>query len=312
MKSFVYFLNLAISDLILGIFIIAVKLMIKVKDKEDKTINHVVYFIQYRAIPMSLFISVFTISVLTFERMLAVKKPIYYRGIRFRTKCLISLLIWILTATLITILHVFDRKNKYEFIFYPPIIFTTYFLELCVMWLHGKHCSKNRWFQDIYRAKLLNRTSWIFVSNLSSCSSPVGYHLEFLVFCIHVALLKAGVMVVISGRHPLSLHLETLLVHRYYFCLETNDGNLFSRKEDHGKGNQIPMERITQVTNVSQHAIYDHRHYQTYIVYSKHYGLRCELTIRPRQITEVWEHIFTFTYFTWTKFFLVYCTPIQI
>lgn len=126
MKSFVYFLNLAASDLFLGMLILAVKMMMLFEKKGiNSALTSIRIFMQMKAISISLYISALTFAVLTFERMLAVKKPIYYSLIHFRTKCMISLLIWFLATSVIVILHFTVHDDELEYVLTPAIIFAT-------------------------------------------------------------------------------------------------------------------------------------------------------------------------------------------
>lgn len=131
-KTFVYFLNLAVSDLFLGLLIISVKIMTLFEQKQiTLTLINARVFLQMKAVSISLYISVLTFAVLTLERTLAVKKPIYYSLIQFRTKCFISGLIWILSTSIIIITHFTINDDKLEYAFTPGIIISTGVLGTC-------------------------------------------------------------------------------------------------------------------------------------------------------------------------------------
>lgn len=68
--------------------------------------------------------------MLTFERMLAVKKPIYYSRIKLRSKLFISIILLVFAASVVVMLHFVVQDDELEYLVTPGIIFTTDFLAL--------------------------------------------------------------------------------------------------------------------------------------------------------------------------------------
>lgn len=169
-KSFVYFINLAASDIFLGLLIILVKILTLFKENNGHSqVTTVRMFIQNKAISISLYISALTIAVSTFERMLAVKKPIYYSLIRFRTKCWISALIWFLAASVIVVLHFTVRDDELEYVVTPVIIFTTDLLAIVCFLV----------IRSTLQARMVNSSN-----NSSNVNRRQVHEKRFMLFCI--------------------------------------------------------------------------------------------------------------------------------
>ena len=97
LSSTPYFLNLSVSDLILGIMIFAVNGSIRwVEITEGDEINNVGFFISGSIVNTCCIVSVLTLTMLTMDRLLAVLKPFQYQNIKQRTRKLICLGIWLL------------------------------------------------------------------------------------------------------------------------------------------------------------------------------------------------------------------------
>jgi len=113
-KSTVYILNLAISDICLGIFVIMVKIC---KAEEMNNGLHPKYrlFFQTKMVYVSLYVSVLSLAALTVERYLAVKKPMYYNMLEIHKKYIICVLMWLVTilATIVHNLTVNDFEKEY-------------------------------------------------------------------------------------------------------------------------------------------------------------------------------------------------------
>lgn len=126
MKSFVYFLNLATSDVFLGVLIILVRIMkLFEPTSANSTIRTIRLFLQMKAVSITLYCSVLTFAVLTIDRMLAVKKPVYYCRILYRTNCIVSVLIWIFATSIVLFLHFLIKDEELEHVLTPWIIIFT-------------------------------------------------------------------------------------------------------------------------------------------------------------------------------------------
>ena len=123
-KSTIYILNLAVSDIILGIFIIIVKIL-KTIEKNDGIDPKYRLFFQLKMIYISLYVSVLTLASLTIERLLAVKKPIFYNMLEFNKKCIICVAIWVVTVFVIFIHNATVNDHEKEYVKTPLVIFTT-------------------------------------------------------------------------------------------------------------------------------------------------------------------------------------------
>lgn len=126
-KSTIYILNLAVSDIILGIFIILVKILKSAEQKQGIDPKYRLFF-QLKMIYISLYVSVFTLAALTLERVLAVKKPIYYNMIEYRKKCMICIAMWLVTIVAIVLHNATVNDHEKEYIKTPLVILVTAFL----------------------------------------------------------------------------------------------------------------------------------------------------------------------------------------
>lgn len=122
LKSFVYFLNLAISDVLLGFIIITTKIMRYFElQGHEPSLTKARLIIQQKILHTSLYISVLTIGVLMYERMYAIKKPVNYREIKTMTRIKISVLIWILAIAVVVVMGISDNRDI-AFALYPVIV----------------------------------------------------------------------------------------------------------------------------------------------------------------------------------------------
>lgn len=126
-KSTIYILNLAISDIILGVFIIMVKILKTAEQRQGIDPKYRLFF-QLKMIYISLYVSVFTLAALTLERVLAVKKPIYYNMIEYRKKCMICISMWLITIVAIVLHNATVNDHEKEYIKTPLVILVTAFL----------------------------------------------------------------------------------------------------------------------------------------------------------------------------------------
>ena len=126
-KSTIYILNLAVSDIILGVFVILVKLLKTAEQNQGIDPKYRLFF-QLKMIYISLYVSVLTLAALTIERVLAVKKPIYYNMIEYRKKCVVCFAMWIITILAIVLHNATVNDHEKEYIKTPIVILSTAFL----------------------------------------------------------------------------------------------------------------------------------------------------------------------------------------
>jgi len=129
-KSTVYILNLAISDILLGIFILTVKTLKTIEQNNGISSKYRLFF-QHKMIYISLYVSVLTLAVLTIERVLAVKKPIFYKMLEYKKKFYISVSMWFITVFAITVHHITVNDNEKESIKTPLLILFIAFFICC-------------------------------------------------------------------------------------------------------------------------------------------------------------------------------------
>ena len=123
-KSTIYILNLAISDIILGIFISTVKILNAVEKKSGIDPKYRLFF-QLKMIYISLYVSVLTLAALTIERMLAVKMPMQYNMMDYKKKYFVCLSMWVITIVGITLHSAMVNDHQKEYFKTPVIILVT-------------------------------------------------------------------------------------------------------------------------------------------------------------------------------------------
>ena len=125
-KSTVFILNLAISDVVLGLIIIVIKIItFHTKGGPDSQV--LLLFNRYlkrSLIQVTLMVSVFTNLVLTTERLLAVKYPHIYRRITKKQRNYTCLVVWI-CAIGITVAFFFRRGGQLNAYYQQFIILST-------------------------------------------------------------------------------------------------------------------------------------------------------------------------------------------
>ena len=129
-RKLIYILNLAVADMTLGISIVTVKAM-KVFEKshpQNKTIKDARIIAQTKIMPLSLYISVLSIAVITIDRFVMIFYPIRYVRIRHWKKSATCIFIWLASSTTVFLLHAFVRDIKREYILKPALVLLTVFL----------------------------------------------------------------------------------------------------------------------------------------------------------------------------------------
>ena len=129
-RKLIYILNLSIADLILGVTILMVKVMnvLERSRLNNATIKKVRIFLQIKMMPLSLYISVLSVAVITFDRLVMVFFPIRYIRIRYRTKRVVCSFIWLTSAFTVISMHVLVQNSKQEYIIAPILVLLTIFL----------------------------------------------------------------------------------------------------------------------------------------------------------------------------------------
>lgn len=115
----VYILNLSISDVFVGLAMIILKIMtpfMKTTLKKDVIAQEFYHVIRYCLIRLSLFVSVFNLIALTFDRLMAIKFPFIHRkkGKSFAIKVCMG--VWLLSLACVVLIYSISRFCFY-FIF---------------------------------------------------------------------------------------------------------------------------------------------------------------------------------------------------
>ena len=122
---------------------------------------------------ISLYVSVLTLAVLTIERVLAVKRPLYYNRLEYKKKYFICFSMWIVTGVGITLHHIAVNNHEEEYIKTPLLILLTAFF-VCSSYFVILRTLKKRRLQ--LRSNMNTNTSDTNVFNVSEK--------RFLSFCI--------------------------------------------------------------------------------------------------------------------------------
>lgn len=133
--SLVFILNLSISDIMVGIMIIMVKVfafLLKTNYKGNKVLLKTLHVTKNFMLRLSLLISVLNLMTFTVVRMLAARKPLLYRKITRGIAINICYCIWLVALVLVTGYYcamkftlTVEENNKFETILFP---LTTYFV----------------------------------------------------------------------------------------------------------------------------------------------------------------------------------------
>ena len=135
--SLVYITNLAISDLLVGVIIVLVKLLyclrINFEDLQaSKALNEFYKLSIFTFLRLSLFISVLTLIVVTIDRIVAVHSPLFHRVIKRRVSIIICVCIWIISIVISTMHYCLLKfqivdENFGELLF-PVLVYPTSFV----------------------------------------------------------------------------------------------------------------------------------------------------------------------------------------
>ena len=135
--SLVYITNLAISDLLVGVIIVLVKLLyclrINFEDLQaSKALNEFYKLSIFTFLRLSLFISVLTLIVVTIDRIVAIQSPLFHRVIKRRVSIIICVCIWIISIVISTMHYCLLKfkivdENFGELLF-PVLVYPTSFV----------------------------------------------------------------------------------------------------------------------------------------------------------------------------------------
>ena len=128
-RKLIYILNQAVADMCLGITILAVKGMgvLERSYPDNKTIKEARFILQIKVMPLSLYISVLSVAVITLDRFFMIFYPIRYVNVRYWKKRGTCVFIWLASASTVVLLHIFFRDSKRD-ILTPALVLMTVFL----------------------------------------------------------------------------------------------------------------------------------------------------------------------------------------
>ena len=129
----VYLLSLSFSDIFVGITMIVLKSMdsfMKTTLEGNIAAKEVYNILKHVFIRFSLFISIFNLIAITFDRLLAIVYPFYHRsrGKRFRLK--ISIGVWFVSMFVVVLVYLISRfklmdVDRYNNLVFPISTYTT-------------------------------------------------------------------------------------------------------------------------------------------------------------------------------------------
>ena len=212
-RKFVYFINLALSDTILGLIVLLVKMMVKLEEADkkggDTLLKEVRVFFQMKVVSLSLYISVLSIAAIIVERLILVMFPFYYTRLRYRTKCMFCVMAWITSTSSVTLMHFYVQNDRYEYILTPSLALSTIALATISFYLIRKqlfqhsmrHLKKITQAEELFtrfcfQTFLLFVVCWIPISIFgimfsSGVLTDWEYLLEFRYTCHVIAFLNS-------------------------------------------------------------------------------------------------------------------------
>lgn len=160
-RKFVYFINLSLSDSILGLIVLMVKVMVKVEKSaaggdggsDLALLREIRIFFQMKFVSLSLYISVLSMAAILVERLILVMYPLYYTRLAYRTKCCLCVMMWIASASAVTLMHFYVKNDRLEYILTPSLALLTMALATISFYLIRKRLR----LQRILRVRKITR-----------------------------------------------------------------------------------------------------------------------------------------------------------
>ena len=128
-----YILSLSISDLMVGIVMIILKSMdpfMKTTFKGNVVAKESYDILKHCFIRLSLFVSIFNLMALTFDRVVAIVKPFLHRKLSRSFSTKVCILVWITSVTCVAIVYCVSRFHlsdveRYNNLVFPISTYTT-------------------------------------------------------------------------------------------------------------------------------------------------------------------------------------------
>ena len=209
-KNVLLLLNLAISDLIIGIDIILVKLLLFIYEKDkNRVIFHITTFFRSCLLQISLSMSIANLLLLAFLRLYAIRRPMKYRTVTKKFIIKICIFLWVSISLFIILKFFFSHRSRSPclekfyvivtpYVFVAVILFSVTFLLIFKSIRtrvgignsdrgntkkSGDKAFKVGSYSVIaFAACWLPLAAWGLVDQVADQDSPVGFSLTCLVF----------------------------------------------------------------------------------------------------------------------------------
>lgn len=150
--SMVYILNLSISDLLVGLVIAAIKIVYFAMQNnpqliQNKALVEFYFLLVFLFLRLSLIVSVLNLTAITVDRILAVRKPLWYRKLKQKKAICVSIFLWVTAASVLAVYYCgirFDwisqqSQTEYELLLFPIVtIPAAVILSLCYYFIVSK------------------------------------------------------------------------------------------------------------------------------------------------------------------------------
>ena len=176
--STVFILNLAISDLILGLIIVIVKIF-SLKGLNNEVMAQIASYLRNSLIQITLMVSVLTNNILTTERFLAVRHPHVYRRITKVQRRNICLLVWFLAIGVI-LCFCFSRSQDFKLRYHEQFIILSSIIVLSLPWPIISYTVIRR----IFKRRFSQKRGHSLPSNVTPRYATFTDGQRFLVLCL--------------------------------------------------------------------------------------------------------------------------------
>ena len=154
----IYILNLAISDIVVGLTMVILKSIdpfMETDLKYDMTAQEIYNIIQYCLLRLSMFLSVFNLLVLSVDRVWAISRPFSHRKKTASFAVKVCILVWILSIICVTSIFCMVRfyggnfERYYNLVLPVATYLTTFAFAVCYLVI----------FREIRNSKIIRKES---------------------------------------------------------------------------------------------------------------------------------------------------------
>ena len=178
-KSTVFILNLAISDLILGLIIVLVKILSMKTLRSIEFVSILSSYLRHSFIQVTLMASVLTNNILTTERFLAVKHPHVYNRITKAQRRNMCFVVWFL-AIAITVCFFFADTRALSLRYYQQFIILSSIIVLSLPWPIVSYTMIRR----VFKQRFSQTRGSSFASNGAPRHATFPDGQRFLILCL--------------------------------------------------------------------------------------------------------------------------------